>query len=323
MRVTPALLVIGGMIILWASFFGSVILPTVTIPDKRSELWRAPTRREQRGRALFIANGCTGCHTQYIRSQDWDPGAERIAQPGDYFMQAPHLLGSERTGPDLSQAGGQHPDDWHIAHFINPRYTRPRSLMPRFEYVGKREIQDLTAYIQSLGGKQADGRVARQDRWKRLAVAAYRSGTDANISWLHSHVPDVWRYMPNPYPPSAAALARGEKVYQDFCIGCHGPVGDGDTPAAQHIIPPPLNFTFLKRNLAQGKYIGGILYYQIMNGITGTAMPYFKYDLESAKIWDVSNYIAYNFIGYTDSHLPPRGVPSAYEAFPEKGEPRR
>ena len=29
-----------------------------------------------------------------------------------------------------------------------------------------------------------------------------------------------------------------------------------------------------------------------MNGITGTAMPYFKRDLESEKIWDVSNYVA-------------------------------
>ena len=27
-----------------------------------------------------------------------------------------------------------------------------------------------------------------------------------------------------------------------------------------------------------------------MNGITGTAMPYFKRDLESQKIWEVGDY---------------------------------
>ena len=58
-------------------------------------------------------------------SIDWDLGAERIAQAGDYVNGQPILLGSARTGPDLSQEGGEHPDDWHVAHFTNPRYTRP------------------------------------------------------------------------------------------------------------------------------------------------------------------------------------------------------
>ena len=52
----------------------------------------------------------------------------------------PHLLGSERTGPDLSQEGGEHPDDWHVAHYTNPRYVRPESIMPAFEYLGKEKI---------------------------------------------------------------------------------------------------------------------------------------------------------------------------------------
>jgi mono/diheme cytochrome c family protein len=51
-----------------------------------------------------------------------------------------------------------------------------------------------------------------------------------------------------------------------------------------------------------------------MNGITGTAMPYFKRELESEKIWDVGNYVAVSFIGQTDAGLPPKGIPAAYEA---------
>ncbi len=69
----------------------------------------------------------------------------------------------------------------------------------------------------------------------------------------------------------------------------------------------------LKRHLVNGRYIGGILYYQIMNGVTGSAMPYFKKILESDKIWDVSNYIAVSFIAYTDSNRDPRGIDAALE----------
>jgi mono/diheme cytochrome c family protein len=115
--------------------------------------------------------------------------------------------------------------------------------------------------------------------------------------------------VPSPYPTSTPALQRGHRVYQYFCIGCHGPIGDGMGPAQPHLYPPPLNFTLLK-----GREIsGGILYYQIMNGITGTAMPYFKRDLESQKIWEVGDYVAYYFINQSDANTPPRGIDAAWE----------
>jgi len=106
---------------------------------------------------------------------------------------------------------------------------------------------------------------------------------------------------------------RGEKVYQDYCIGCHGPVGDGNGPAAPYLLPRPVNFTTLRRHLIDGKFIGGILYYQIMNGITGTAMPYFKKDLESAKIWDVGNFVSYSYINHRDDLYHKEGIPAAFE----------
>jgi len=312
MRMSPAILLFGSIALVWAAFMAVVILPTATIFQQPSEIWRPLTEREQQGRRIFIANGCTYCHSQYVRPQDWDLGAERIAQPGDYVDQRPQLLGSERTGVDLSQEGGEHPDDWHVAHFVNPRSTRPLSLMPRFGYLGDEQIDVLTDYMQSLGGKQADYRMARQEYWRERAIAAHQAGPAANLRWLHSLVPEVWRNMPNPYPPDQAALARGEEVYQAFCVGCHGPVGDGKGIAVPYLSPPPLDFTTLRGNLPQGKYIGGLLYYQVMNGITGTAMPYFKKDLESAKIWDVSNFVAVNFVGHSDYQVPPTGIEASH-----------
>jgi cbb3-type cytochrome c oxidase subunit II len=310
MKMTPAAIVFGSLFILIAVVSVVIILPyadtSKTIP---SDLFRTRTAMEEKGRALYISNGCVYCHTQSIRSVDWGLGAERIAQAGDYLKDYPILLGSQRTGPDLSQEGGEHPDDWHQAHFANPRYTRPLSIMPPFEFLKQDNLDILIRYTQSLGLKNADLRMERQTLWKKRAVDAYNSGVNENVAWLHENVPKGWREIPTPYPASEASLARGEKIYQDFCFGCHGPVGDGMGPAQPYLNPPPLNFTILK-----GRGIsGGIIYYQIMNGITGTAMPYFKRELESEKIWDVGNYIAKYFIDQIDANTEPKGIDAAYE----------
>ncbi|HMA86877.1 MAG TPA: cbb3-type cytochrome c oxidase subunit II [Desulfosalsimonadaceae bacterium] len=310
MKMTPAVIFIGSVMILVAVVLVVIVLPFYhTSQTRPSEIFRERTEAEAAGRKIYIANGCVYCHSQSIRILDWGIGAERIAQAGDYVGDRPILLGSQRTGPDLSQEGGEHPDDWHMAHFVNPRYTSPNSIMPAFKYLGEENIKLLTAYVQSLGFKAADNRVARQEYWKKEAVEAYEKGPVKNVEWIHENVPKPWRELPNPYPTSEAGLARGHKIYQEFCIGCHGPVGDGMGPAQPYIYPPPLNFTIVKdRGIS-----GGILYYQIMNGITGTAMPYFKKDLESEKIWEVGNYVAEYFINQSDADAEPKGIDAAYE----------
>jgi cbb3-type cytochrome c oxidase subunit II len=309
MKMTPTAVVIGSLLLLAAIVFMVVYMPWATRIEEPSEIFRPRSAVEARGRLLYIANGCVYCHSQSIRTIDWGLGAERIAQAGDYIMDQPILLGSARTGPDLSQEGGEHPDDWHLAHFTNPRYTRTLSIMPAVAYMGQQNLEDLTAYVQGLGQKQADRRMERQRFWKQEAIRAYEAGPEANVAWLAETVPEGWRNVPNPYPTSEAGLARGHKIYQDFCLGCHGPVGDGMGPAQPFLYPPPLNFTILK-----GREIsGGILYYQIMNGITGTAMPYFKKELESEKIWEVGNYVAVYFINQSDDNTEPRGIDAANE----------
>jgi len=310
MKMSPITIVAGSLLILAVIVGVVVVLPYVhTSKTGPSDIFRGRTSVEATGRDIYKSNGCVYCHTQSIRAIDWGLGAERIAQAGDYIADYPILLGSQRTGPDLSQQGGEHPDDWHMAHFVNPRYTRPLSIMPAFAFLGKEGMDKLIRYTQSLGMKQTDLRMKRQKHWKAKATAAYEAGPVENVKWLHDNIPAGWRELPNPYPTTPAGLARGRKIYQDFCLGCHGPVGDGMGPAQPYIYPPPLNFTILK-----GRGIsGGILYYQIMNGVTGTAMPYFKRELESEKIWDVGNYVAVYFINQSDANAEPRGIDASYE----------
>lgn len=306
---SPPVVVGGSVLLFGAVLWIAVLLPWATMGEKPSEIHRARTALEEEGRLVYVNNGCMYCHTQFVRSIDWDLGGERVAQAGDYVQDRPNLVGTERTGPDLSQAGGEHPDDWHAAHFANPRFTRPESVMPSLEFLGPQKLRALTAYVQGLGFRLADHRTARQSIWKAKALAAYRAGPEANVAWLHAQVPEGWRKVANPYATTPAGLERGRRTYQSFCIGCHGPVGDGMGAAQPLLDPPPLNFTILRdRGLS-----GGILYYQIMNGVTGTAMPYFKRELESEKIWEVGNYVAVTLVGQSDAGAAPRGIEAAYE----------
>lgn len=310
MGMTPRSVGLGIAIVAAAAATAVLFLPAITAPLQPSNIYRPRTALENEGRLIYVRNGCIGCHTQYIRPSDWPYEQMRVSQAGDYISDSPHLLGSERTGPDLAQEGGMHPDDWHEAHFRDPRFTRPISIMPDFAFLNPHQMTALIAYIQSLGGKMADARVARQRYWKQQLLNAYHQGEDANVEFLHAHVPPTWMALPNPYPPTAASLAQGQFVYQQECVYCHGEVGDGNGPAAAYLNPKPFNFTILKRH----PWSGGMLYYQIMNGITGSAMPYFKDDLESAKIWDVSNYIAVTFIGsHIDSNAADNGIDAALE----------
>ena len=110
MKMTPRAVVFGSLLILGAIVFMVVYVPYIHNDETPSDIYRDRSDMEAAGRAVYIANGCVYCHSQSIRSIDWGLGAERIAHSGDYVTDHPILLGSQRTGPDLSQAGGEHPE---------------------------------------------------------------------------------------------------------------------------------------------------------------------------------------------------------------------
>ncbi len=309
MRMTPKVVVVGSLAILAAVVFVMVCWPYANRDMTPSEIYR-PRPRWKLPAELSICE--TAASTVIVSPSGQSTGAmgrNELPRQGIMWVTGLFFLGSQRTGVDLSQEGGEHPDDWHIAHFVIPRYTRPNSIMPPFKWLGTERLNTLTQYIQSLGMKEADVRMARQRYWKQESIKAYEAGPDANVKWLADIVPEGWRNIPNPYPTTPAGLERGHIIYQQFCIGCHGPIGDGMGPAQPYIYPPPLNFTILK-----GRGVsGGILYYQIMNGITGTAMPYFKRELESQKIWEVGDYVAVYFINQSDANKDPRGIDASWE----------
>ena len=96
----------------------------------------AYTALEERGRRVYIREGCWYCHSQYVRpvtgeDRRWGP----VSEAGEYHGDAPHLFGTRRIGPDLSRVGLKFADGWHYAHHWEPRLVAPDSNMPAFRWL--------------------------------------------------------------------------------------------------------------------------------------------------------------------------------------------
>ena len=88
---------------------------------------------QQLGRRVYLREGCWYCHSQYVRpvtgeTRRWGP----VSEAGEYAYDVPHLFGTRRIGPDLTRVGLKYGDEWHLAHFFNPRMLTPESIMAPF-----------------------------------------------------------------------------------------------------------------------------------------------------------------------------------------------
>lgn len=194
-----------------------------------------------KGKNIYIANGCVACHTQQVRNVDMDkiwgsrPGiaADYAAtRRTDLWRNTATLMGTERTGPDLTDIGNRQPSkDWNLVHLFNPRIVVKESIMPAYpwlftfkkepakndvivnvpkEYLNGREgkivaTKDalyLIAYLQSLKQtKLPDGPPSPEFLYKRKIAAA---GTATQTKELD-----------------------GAALYVANCQSCHQPNGEG------------------------------------------------------------------------------------------------
>ncbi len=94
-----------------------------------------------RGRDVYVGEGCSYCHTQQVRPLAQDRVWGRPSARGDYAYSTPQLLGSERTGPDLTTIGSRQPSAvWQLIHLYQPRSLVHASIMPAYPWLF--EIKD-------------------------------------------------------------------------------------------------------------------------------------------------------------------------------------
>ena len=124
-----------------AIVFFVLTLVMAVLPALREQALSTPTgarprgHEEERGRQVYLREGCGFCHTQFVRDLPMDRPYGRPSRPGDYAFEDPPMLGTQRTGPDLADVGSRQPNEaWHLIHLYDPRAVVPPSVMPAYRW---------------------------------------------------------------------------------------------------------------------------------------------------------------------------------------------
>lgn len=137
---------IGGIVELAPLFYLDSTIEEV-------EGMRPYTPLEQRGRDIYVREGCYNCHSQMIR-----PLRDEVERYGHYSLAAesmydhPFQWGSKRTGPDLARVGGKYSDEWHRDHMRDPQSMVPESIMPAYAFLETSDLDfgNVTAQLRTL-----------------------------------------------------------------------------------------------------------------------------------------------------------------------------
>lgn len=253
--------------------FSTVLMPMVLFNPKASgrgnDYGVEKVGNAQRGRQIYVREGCFYCHTQFTRLQDRGYGP--LVKAGDYIYETPHQLGTARTGPDLTNEGGKYPSEWQKAHLIQPRALKPGSIMPSFSYLSDRDMNDLVAYIQTLGNKRTVSAYVE-------APDEYRNTTEAGRKLLARRQEAT---------KTEAAANAGRGIYTQNCAACHGLDGKGEGPNSISLEKKPANFTrpFYKQ------YPDEFWFYRVTEGVPGTRMPRWGETLTEEQRWYLVAYL--------------------------------
>jgi cytochrome c oxidase cbb3-type subunit 2 len=216
----------------------------------------------ERGRAVYLAEGCIHCHSRYVRpgSPDvplWGPASD----PAVVLAEKPVLIGNRRHGPDLANVGARRSETWLKRHFLAPRDFAHESPMPPYAHLFEdTRGDDLIAFLRDVPAE---------------TIQAHAT---AALAWTPSTTPSI---------PDGAPL------YTRHCALCHGPVGHGDGKLAPLLAKAPAH-------LDRGPFIwtpaGPDLETRIArvikHGIPGTDMPGHE-TLSDAQVVALARYVGY------------------------------
>ena len=194
------------------------------------------------GKLVYISEGCVGCHSQQVRNVEMDKmfGA-RPGMAADYanigrtsiWQNTATLMGTERTGPDLTDVGNRQPSkDWNLMHLYNPRSVVPQSIMPAYEWLLEiKERPAKTDVIVNMPAQFLHGKTGKLVAAKEaLQLVAYIQ------SLKQAPLPDNTKPFEFLYkkPAEEVAVSKGgapaidgKLLYAANCQSCHQENGEG------------------------------------------------------------------------------------------------
>jgi copper transport protein len=141
-------------------------------------------------------------------------------------------------------------------------------------------------------------------QWRRIGtpVAGVAGFLCVIVSMSVQAYPDTYNDPTEDY--TAESIARGYEDFQNNCIGCHGPGGEGNGPMAKDLKVPPADLT--APHVATHT-IGDIFHWLTFGGQSGV-MPAFEEQLGVDDRWDVINFLLILSSTNQSRFLGPKGV---------------
>ncbi|MFN7923162.1 MAG: c-type cytochrome [Bryobacteraceae bacterium] len=310
----------------------------------------------ERGRRLFFASNCYGCH--------------KIEG-----------LSEGTLGPDLSEAGKKFKIDYLWESIVDPRANSATSFMPKFN-LSDADVKSLVVFLKSRRGinfvetsldryraQLHHDRPGREGETKETGpvsgqrlvedyacTACHKLGDkDGGISpdlsfeglmkdrqWIADHFKNPRALIPDSNMPTfrfteasfsamsdylsslktAPKFASAEETYKGLCLRCHGDKGDGHGKIAIYLDPYP-------RDLTKAGFINSKtkerLHESVKSGVAGTSMPAWGKVLDDRQIDDVLQYVFTTFTKQKRRDLKPAKVPeqnpvAANAASVQRGE---
>ena len=285
MKMSPRLIIIGGLAVVLSVVAFVVFLPAVVFQPKPTVATVPYTELEQRGRDLFVSNGCMYCHSQFTRPGDVTPS--RVSEDGQYAYDQPHQLGTLRTGPDLANIGLKRGDRWEKDHLLRPRELTPNSVMPAFSFLSEKDLTALVAYLNTLGNKQT-------------------ASTDLMIPVRFLGE----KYDRNKFALTAKQFDRGREIYARRCLTCHGCAGKGDGPYAMLNNARPANLRDSKYHNLPSNFF----FWRLSDGVAGTVMPEWKQSMTENERWLAILFVQKAFMDMTPAFADEGEMPAKYAA---------
>ena len=298
----------------------------------------AGTPNVNRGRKLFYAMNCYGCHKIDGMSEG-------------------------TLGPDLTEAGKKFKIDYLWESIVEPRANLDTSFMPKFN-LSEADVRSLVIFLKSRRGVNfaetsldrykahvenvavvippgtAGEKAGEQLLADRACTACHKlhdkdggiapdlsyEGLIRDNDWLMDHfqnprsrIPDsimpafrfpgddfqrLSAYLGSLKTPPAAASAQ--TTYHDLCMRCHGEKGDGNGKVAWYIDPSPRDFTkaAFMTSKPRERFVTSI-----KNGVAGTSMPPWGRMLKDEQAGATLDYVLQTFTKEPLKELKPRNLP--------------
>lgn len=199
------------------------------------------TADEMEGKKVYISNGCVACHSQQVRNVDMDKAyGDRPGIAADYaairrtdlWRNTATLMGTERTGPDLTNIGKRQPSEaWHLLHLYQPRAVVDKSIMPAYPwlFLEKDSVQpgDVEINVTERFNKVRDKKIIASKEALQL-VAYLKSLKQVQLPDGSKSSPFLYSKETKPgVAQTATAAPDGAQLYIQHCQSCHQPGGEG------------------------------------------------------------------------------------------------